>query len=337
MTNANPVKWGILSTANIGWAKVVPAMQQASNIKVVAVGSRDYEKAQAMALDLKIAKAYGSYDALLADPEIEAIYNPLPNHLHVPLTLRALAAGKHVLCEKPMALNAIEASLLLDVQKASGKLVAEAFMVRHHPQWQRARALVQGGEIGEVRAIQTAFSYFNNDPANVRNQADIGGGGMYDIGCYAITTARYIFDAEPDRIIGLVANDPTFGTDRLASALAEFPGQRHLTFSVSTQAVPYQRVQIFGTKGRIEVQIPFNAPPNAQTKIFIDNGSDLAGGGIHTEVLPACDQYTLQGEVFSKAVRGEQPLEYGLEDAIHNMRILDAIFLSVKTGKFETP
>jgi predicted dehydrogenase len=334
---SHKVNWGVLSTANIGWAKVIPAMQKAAHVNIVAVGSRDLSKAEAMAKDLGIARAYGSYEALLADPEIDAVYNPLPNHLHVPLTLAALEAGKHVLCEKPMALTAMEAGLLREATQHSGKLVSEAFMVRHHPQWQRARALVNSGVIGEVRAIQTFFSYFNTDPANVRNQADIGGGGLYDIGCYAITTARYIFGAEPERVIAMTENDPNFGTDRLTSGLADFGAGRHLTFTVSTQLVPYQRVQICGTKGRIEVQIPFNAPANGETRIFIDSGADLAGGGITSETLPACDQYTVQGEAFSRAVLGQVPLEYGLEDAILNMRIIDAFFRSTHSNHWEKP
>jgi len=330
------VNWGVISTANIGWKKVIPAMIKGNNINIMAVASRDMAKAREMAQDLGIDRAYGSYEALLADPDIDAVYNPLPNHLHVPLTLAALEAGKHVLCEKPIALTAMEAARLREAVHKSGKLVAEAFMVRHHPQWQRARALVNSCAIGEVRAIQTFFSYFNTDPANVRNQADIGGGGLYDIGCYAITTARYIFGREPERVIATTENDPDFRTDRLTSGLADFGG-RHLTFTVSTQLVPYQRVQICGTKGRIEVQIPFNAPAGGETRLLIDTGADLAGSSSTTEILPACDQYTLQGEAFSRAVLGQAKLDYGLEDAILNMRIIDALFRSTHSNHWEKP
>lgn len=331
------VNWGVLSTANIGWAKVVPAMQKAAHVHIAAVGSRELASAQAMTQDLNIAKAYGSYEALLADPDIEAIYNPLPNHLHVPLTLAALEAGKHVLCEKPMALNAKEAGLLREAVQKSGKLVAEAFMVRHHPQWHRARHLAQNGAIGEVRAIQTFFSYFNNDPANVRNQSDIGGGGLYDIGCYAITTARYIFGGEPERVIALMEHDPDFGTDRVTSGMMDFGAGRHLTFTVSTQLAAYQRVQIVGTQGRIEVQIPFNAPKDAETRLLVDDCSDLAGGGIKVETIAACDQYTLQGEAFSLAILGIGPFEHGVQDAILNMRIIDALFRSTHSNHWEKP
>lgn len=334
---SKPVNWGIISTARIGWEKVIPAMQKADNVNIAAIASRNLDSAKTLAARLGIAKAYGSYEDLLADPEIEAVYNPLPNHLHVPLSLAALRAGKHVLCEKPLALNAAQAGELREAQAQSGKLLAEAFMVRHHPQWRRAREIVQSGALGEIRAIQTFFSYFNNDPANVRNQADIGGGGLYDVGCYAIVTARFIFGAEPERCIGLFENDPVFGTDRLASGLAEFSGGRHLTFTTSTQLVPYQRVQICGTKGRLEVKVPFNTEAGSTTTLLIDDGTDLTGGNIRSQVLPSCDQYGLQGEAFSAAVRSGQALEYGLDDAIANMRVIDALFRSRHSGHWEKP
>lgn len=325
------VSWGVLSTALIGRQKVIPAMQQGSVSKIDAIASRDLATAQRVATDMGIAKAYGSYEDLLADPTIDAIYNPLPNHLHVPLTIKALEAGKHVLCEKPFALTAAEAEQVIAARDRSGKLVAEAFMVRQHPQWQRVRELVRSGRIGTVRAVQTAFTYHNTDPNNVRNRADIGGGGIYDIGCYAITTARYVFGAEPERVVSTLERDPSFGTDRLASAIMVFPGGAQVTFVCSTQLAPYQRVQILGTTGRIEVEIPFNAPQNEATRLFIDDASSLRGAGIGIETFPNSDQYTLQGDAFSRAILGEQPLEYGLEDALCNMRIIDALFESAKT------
>jgi predicted dehydrogenase len=331
------VRWGVLSTAKIAREHVVPAMKAGDLTDVVAIGSRDEQRAREAARQLGIPKAYGSYEALLADPDIDAVYNPLPNHLHVPLTLKALAAGKHVLCEKPIALDAEEARRLKDARKESGLIVAEAFMVRHHPQWQRAREIVRGGRLGEVRAIQTTFSYHLTDPENIRNQAAIGGGGLYDIGCYAINTARYVFGSEPERVIGLFDIDPVMATDRLMSGLAEFPGHRHLAFACATQLVPSQRVQILGTQGRLEIAIPFNAPAGAAATIFVDDGRDLSGGGWETITLPACNQYTLQGDAFSRAVLGQQSLEWDLEDAILNMRVIDAFFRSARSGKWERP
>jgi predicted dehydrogenase len=331
------VAWGVLSTANIGTSKVIPGMQKGALSRIDAIASRDLARARRVAGELGIAKAYGSYEALLADPDIEAVYIPLPNHLHVPWSVRALEAGKHVLCEKPVALNAEQGRQLVAARERSGKLVAEAFMVRHHPQWQRARELARSGRIGEVRAIQTFFTYFLTDAGNVRNQADIGGGGLMDIGCYAIATARYIFGAEPLRVAGLVERDPTLRIDRLSSALMEFPGNRHLTFTCSTQAADCQRVVVVGSKGRIEVLVPFNQPPDRPSQIVIDDGRDLFGGGAVTEAFAPCDQYTLQGDRFSRAIRGEAAWEFPIEDAILNMRVIDATFRAAERGTWEKP
>ena len=331
------VRWGVLSTAQIARNHVIPAMKAGAFTEVVAIASRDEERAREAAVDLGIPKAHGSYEALLADPDIDAIYNPLPNHMHAPLTIAALEAGKHVLCEKPIALSAEETRQIEVAQKKSGLLVGEAFMVRFHPQWRRVREIVRSGRLGEVRAIQTIFSYFLTDPTNIRNQADIGGGGLYDIGCYAINTARFVFDAEPERVIGLFDMDPHMGTDRLSSGLAEFSGHRHLTFTCATQLVPCQHVQILGTQGRIEIQIPFNAPAGMEAVIVIDDGRDLSGSGRETIKIPAYDQYTLQGDAFSQAVLGMEPLEWGLADAVSNMRVIDALFRSAATGTWERP
>src|SRR5438270_5595218 len=254
------VRWGVLSTADIGTGQVIPAMQQGTYCEIAAIASRSPEKAKTAAAQLGIPKAYGTYEELLADPEIEAIYNPLPNHMHVEWTARAARAGKHVLCEKPIALTAKDAEVLLAAQKESGKIISEAFMVRSHPQWQQARAWITEGRIGELLSVQTAFSYFNRDAANIRNRKDAGGGALYDIGCYAVNTSRYLFGREPKRAIALIERDPDFGTDRLSSGMLDFGGA-HLTFTCGTQVVPYQRVNAFGTKGRIEIEIPFNAPP----------------------------------------------------------------------------
>jgi predicted dehydrogenase len=331
------VNWGILSTANIGVAKVVPAMLNGSVARVTAIASRTEAQARTAADALGIAKAYGSYEALLADPEIDAIYNPLPNHLHVPWTIKALEAGKHVLCEKPIGLTAADAEALIAVRDASGRQLAEAFMVRHHPQWKRARERVEAGDLGEVRAISTVFSYFNADAGNIRNIADIGGGGLLDIGCYAVSTARYIFGGEPEKVIGLVERDPRFGTDRLASGILAFSDHRRLTFTCSTQLVPYQRVQILGTKARLEIEIPFNAPPDKPCRILFDTGSDLGGAGIEVETFPIVDQYTLQGDAFSRVILGEEALEFGIEDGIANMRVLDALVASDSSGGWVAP
>ncbi len=326
------VVWGVLSTAKIGWEKVIPAMLKSEHCELRAIGSRSLEKGRALADKLGIPKAYGSYEALLADPEIEAIYNPLPNHEHVPLTLAAARAGKHVLCEKPVALNANEAAQLREV--AGNVHIMEAFMVRFHPQWLMVRDRVRAGALGDLRAVQAYFSYFNRDPANVRNQVDIGGGALYDIGCYPIVAGRFLFGTEPQRVIALVDRDPEFKTDRMVSALVDFGEGRRLDFTVSTQSVPYQRVQVCGTAKRMEVHIPFNAPLGGSTKVFTDDGSKLDGGSMTEEVIPACDMYTLEIDAFSQAVRGAIALPYGVEDAICNMRVIDALFASEKSGSW---
>jgi predicted dehydrogenase len=330
MSTDKKVRWGILSTANIGIEKVIPGIMKSPHSEVVAIASRDLDRAKAAAQQLGIPRAHGSYEALFADPEIDAIYNPLPNHLHVPMTVAAAKAGKHVLCEKPIALNAKDAEALRECPP--DRLVLEAFMVRFHPQWLRAREIIRSGELGEVRVVRAMFSYFNADPNNVRNIADIGGGGILDIGCYPIVGARFLFEDEPKRVVSMVERDPNFKTDILATIIADFGGGRRLDFTCSTQLVGQQKVEVLGTKGRLEIVIPFNAPADSRTAIIIDTGAPFDGTLARREILPACDQYTEQAEAFALAVLGRQSLPYGIEDAIQNMRILDAVFASEKSG-----
>lgn len=329
------IKWGVLGCAGIAAKAVIPAIQSSRSGCVAAIASRDAEKASAMATRFGIEKSYGSYEDLLSDPDIDAIYNPLPNHLHVPMTIKALEHGKPVLCEKPIALNAAQASELAEAQKAANLPVAEAFMVRHHPQWKKARAMVAEGRLGDVRAIQTIFAYYLDDPKNVRNQADIGGGGLFDVGCYAINTARFLFDAEPLRAIALMEKDPVFGTDRLTSGLLAFPDGRQLAFTCSTQLSLTQKVTVLGTRGRLEIPIPFNAPADQQTMLIFDDGRDLAGGGRQEIVIEPVDQYREQVDAFAEAVLSGTPLETGLEDAIANMKAIDALFRSATSGRWE--
>ncbi|MDB5622213.1 MAG: Gfo/Idh/MocA family oxidoreductase [Devosia sp.] len=324
------IRWGILSTANIGMEKVTPGIMASAHSEVTAIASRDLGKAQAAAAKLGIPKAYGSYEELFADPEIDAIYNPLPNHLHVPMTVAAAKAGKHVLCEKPIALSAADAEHLRECPP--DRIVLEAFMIRFHPQWLRAREIIRSGELGEVRAINAVFTYFNDDAGNVRNQAEIGGGGIMDIGCYPVTAARFLFESEPKRVVAMVERDPQFGTDRLASVLADFGDGRQLNFVCSTQAAGEQSVQVLGTKAKLDIIIPFNAPANERTAITVDTGAPFDGSLARREILPACDQYTEQAEAFALAVLGEKPLPWGIEDAISSMKVLDAIFASEKSG-----
>lgn len=334
-TRGDKVRWGIISTAAIGVEKVIPGMLKSRQLEVRAIASRSLASARKAARKLGIPVAYGSYAELYDDPEIDAVYNPLPNPMHVPETLAAAAKGKHVLCEKPIAMNAREAAKL---KSAPGNiLIAEAFMVRHHPQWQRARAMVREGRLGTVTAMQSLFSYYNVDPANIRNIAAMGGGATYDIGCYPTVVARYIFGSEPVRVAALAARDPEFGTDRLTSALIDFGAGRHLTFTVGTQLTPYQRVNIVGDKGRLEVEIPFNAPLGERTTLYFDNGKKLADQSARAITLAKADQYQLQAEAFGRAIRGEERMEFGVDDAILQARVLDAIFRAARSGRWEKP
>lgn len=329
-----PVVWGVLGTARIGLNKVIPAMQRSGIVELRAIASRSQAAAEAAAQRLGIPHAHEGYEALLADPAIEAIYNPLPNHLHVPLTLAAARAGKHVLCEKPIALDASEARQLQAC--ATRVRIAEAFMVRHHPQWARVRELANEGRIGTPRVIQAAFSFFNDDPADIRNQPSIGGGALYDIGCYAVVAGRHVFGAEPLRAVALFDRDPALGVDRTTSGLLDFGAGRQLSFSVSTQCCSHQRVTVLGTRGRIELEIPFNAPQGATSRIRVDSTGALDGSGIAVETLPQVDQYQLMVEDFSRAVRAEPAAFWGVDDAILQMAVIDALRRSETTDAWET-
>ncbi len=314
------IRWGVLSTARIGVQKVIPAMQKGKICEIAAISSRDFEKAGKTAEKLNISKAYGSYDELLDDPEIDAIYNPMPNHLHVPWSIKAIEAGKHVLCEKPIALSAEEARQLADAAKARPDLkVMEAFMYRHHPQWREAKALVDRGEIGDLRTIHSHFSYFNDDPNNVRNMPEIGGGGLLDIGCYSISLSRFIFGREPKNVFAKMEFDPRFHTDILASGVLDF-GPGTSIFSCSTQLGYHQSAVIFGTTGSIQIEIPFNPPFDKPTRIFVRRGDE-----IEEKTFPVCNQFTIQGNLFSRAILEDRDVPTPLTDAVANMKVIDAV------------
>jgi predicted dehydrogenase len=318
------VRWGVLGAANIALKKVIPAMQRGEWSRVTGIASRDPSRAAAAAEALGIASAHGSYDELLDDPAIEAVYIPLPNHLHVPWAIRAAEHGKHVLCEKPIALSASEAETLLAARDRYGVLIQEAFMIRAHPQWITAVEMARNGTLGKVQSVIGYFSYHNVDPANVRNVAGMGGGGLLDIGCYLIHAARWVLDREPLGVSSLVNVDPSLGIDRLTSMLLDF-GEAHAIATCGTQMVPSQRVLILGDKGRLEIEIPFNAPPDRPCRIFVDDGAVPGEGGRRTIEFPVCDQYTLQGDAFSSAIRGRSSQLLSLEDSVANMRTLDAV------------
>ena len=334
--DVTPVRWGVLGAANIAVAKVIPAMMRSARSRVVAIASRDEAKARAAAKTLGIPRAYGSYEALLADPEIEAVYNPLPNHLHVPWSIRAAESGKHVLCEKPIALSAAQAAELRDARDRTGVLVGEAFMVRTHPQWLEVKRLADSGTIGPLRLVSGHFSYYRRDPLDIRSRPEYGGGALMDIGCYPVTISRWMFGAEPTEVIAQIERDPELGVDRLASALMRFPAGQ-ATFACSGQLVPFQRMELFGTRGRIEIEIPFNAPPDRACRIFVDDGSALGGLSARAIELPVVDQYALQADAFSDAIRGRGAVPVTVDDGVANMAVIDALFRSADSGRWEPP
>jgi predicted dehydrogenase len=327
---------GVLSTAKIAREKVIPPMQRAARCEVVAIASRDLALGAEVADRLGIARAYGSYEELLADPEIDAVYNPLPNQLHVPWTIRAAEAGKHVLCEKPIGLDAAEAAQLIAVRDRTGVRIQEAFMVRTHPQWLRARELVQGGRIGELQAIHGHFSYHLVDPANIRNLAGPGGGGLLDIGCYPITTSRFVTGLEPRRVTALIARDPALDVDRLGSALLDFD-RVQCSFTYATQMVPRQTMQFLGTAARLEVEIPFNAPVDRPCRLLVHDGPSPGLEVTETIELPVCDQYGVMADAFAASIQDGTPQPVPLEDSLANMRVIDAVRRAAEHGTWETP
>jgi predicted dehydrogenase len=334
MNKNKKVTWGVLGVANIAMKKVLPAMQRGEWCQIAAIASRDLKKAEQAAEQLGIGKAFGSYEELLADPEIEAIYNPLPNHLHVPWSIKAAEAGKHVLCEKPICLSVPEALSLLRARERTGIKIQEAFMIRTHPQWCKVVELVRMGRIGTVRAVTGFFSYLNRDPKNIRNVVEYGGGALMDIGCYLSHISRLVFGEEPTRVLGLIEKDPEMLTDTLASGILHFPSGQCI-FTCGTQIARHQRVQIIGTRGRIEVPIPLNPPPDQPSRIIIDEGDDLAGRDAQILEFAVCDQFTIQGDLFSRSIREGTEQAVPLEDSVRNIKVLAALFRSAETGGWE--
>ena len=332
MSAGDDLRWGILSTANIGMKKVIPGIKKAARCEVVALASRDTEQARAAAERLGIPEAHGSYEDLLADPDVDAVYIPLPNHLHAEWTIAAARAGKHVLCEKPLAMNAVEAQTMVDACSSSGVRLMEAFMYRLHPSWEAVREVVASGRIGRLRAVQSWFSYFNDDPANIRNIAEFGGGALMDVGCYSVNLSRMLLGGEPDRIEAWVTRDPESRVDVLTSAILGF-GDDVATFTCSTRTEPDQRVHVYGTQGRISLGIPFNIPPDLPTEVFVTSGGDPpVSPATETLTFEPADQYTIQAERFARAVLDDEPVPIPPEDAVANMRVIGAIFEACERG-----
>lgn len=325
----NKVRWGILSTAKIAIKDVIPAMQQGEYCEVVAIASRNRDKAEKTADELGIQEAFGSYEELLEDEDVNAIYNPLPNHLHVNWSIKALQAGKHVLCEKPVALSHVEAQqLLFEARKYPRLKIMEAFMYRHHPRWIKIRELVQSGAIGKLKTVRSFFSYYNDDPQNIRNKPEMGGGSLMDIGCYCISVPRYLFGEEPVRVLGSMEMDPELNIERLTSAILSFPSGS-ATFTSATQLARHQSVSVFGTEGKLEIPMPFNPPTDVSTVIRLEKNGEKKELSIDP-----CNQYTIQGDLFSKAILEDTAVPTELEDAVANMKVIDALKQSNKAGSW---
>ncbi len=330
------IRWGILGGAKIAVKDVIPAMKSAKNCEIVAIASRDFAKAKQIADELNIPRFYGSYDDLLNDSEVDAVYIPLPNHLHAEWTIKSAQAGKHVLCEKPIGMNAAEVRQMIEVRDKFGVKIQEAFMVRTHLTWLAVREIVKSGKIGDLQSITMFFSYANFDKSNIRNRLEMGGGALMDIGCYCINLSRFIFDEEPIRVSGLIERDSQTNIDKLTSAMLQFP-TGHATFTCSTQVVPYQKMQVLGTNGRIEIEIPVNFPPDKPTRIFIDDGLNLYGENVEKIEFEAANKFTIQGDLFSQAILENSDQAISLEDSFANMAVIDAVFRSAETGNCEVP
>jgi predicted dehydrogenase len=324
--NGTALRWGILSTANIATQKVIPGMKKAARCDVVAIASRDAVSAEAAAERLAIPRAHGSYEALLADPDVDAVYIPLPNHLHAEWTIAAARAGKHVLCEKPLAMTAADAELMVEACRAEGVRLMEAFMYRLHPSWLAVQELIAGGRIGRLTAVQSWFSYYNDDPANIRNIREAGGGALYDIGCYSVNLSRLLFGAEPTGVHGSVIRDPASGVDIVASGILEFP-TGVATFTCSTRTETDQRVHVYGTEGRISIGIPFNIPPDRPTQVFLTQGGEPpVNPATETLTFETADPYTVEAERFAAAILDDLPTPVPPEDGVANLRVIERLF-----------
>ncbi|WP_445680797.1 Gfo/Idh/MocA family protein [Radicibacter daui] len=328
-------RWGILGAARIAERAFIPAVRAGREGEVVAVAARSGERARSYARQHGITRSHEGYEALLADPEVDGVYIPLPNDVHVRLAIAALEAGKHVLVEKPVGLNAGEVEKLIAARDATGKLALDGLMVRHHPQWQKARALIRDGRIGALKSVQAAFSFGRVSPEDYRLDASKGGGALLDIGIYCITAARYFFGEEPEAVIGQLARGP-LGADHAFDGMMRFSGGRQASFTTAIDRVNYQRVHAFGETGHIQIAMPFNAPNGGLTRLYVSDGDDLPGLG-EAIAIPPANQYALLVDGFARAARGQEVAPWPLEDALATARIMDAFFRSTESGKWESP
>ncbi len=326
MPSSRRLRWGVLSTAAIGRNRVIPAIQSAPHCEVVAIASRDPSAGARAAAELGIPTTHGSYEALLADPQVEAVYIPLPNHLHATWAIAAAEAGKHVLCEKPLAMSVAEAERMIAAADVAGVRLMEAFMYRLHPSWLAVRDLVASGRIGRLTAVQSWFSFYNDDPTNIRNIAEAGGGALYDIGCYCINLSRMLFDREPTRVSGSVLRDPATGIDVVSSGILEFEDAL-ASFTCSIRAEDDQRVDIYGSSGRISIEIPFNIPPDLPTRVFVTAGGDPPVAPLsETLTFDPADPYAVEADAFALAILDGTPIPVPPSDAVGNLAVIERLF-----------
>jgi len=327
------IKWGIISTAKIAETALIPAINKSKNSELVAIASRNKDKAAKFAKKNKVKKFYGSYNKLYKDKDIDVIYNPLPNHLHVNSTVKAINNNKHVLLEKPITLKSKEVNIIKNAANKKKRIVKEAFMVRHHPQWQWIKKYIKANKIGKVNAMSILFSYRNLDPKNIRNIKNFGGGGLYDIGCYAVVISRYLLDKEPKKVICEANFDKKFKTDNLVSAILDFNGV-YSNFMISTCSTVSQQVLILGSNKTICVENPFNAKSEKETTVVVYKGNSIYRKENIIKTFPKVDQYEKQVTNFSNHILKNSPIDYNLNDAQNNIKVIESLFKSIRSKKW---
>lgn len=324
------IRFGVLGVSNHFYKRIALPLNETDNCEVYAIASREVSKAKVAGEEFGIPVSDLNYEELINHDEVDAIYIPQPNHLHAEWTIKALEAGKPVLCEKPLAMDAQEANQMADVSKRLNIPLMEGFMYRFHPLWQHIRNLIRTNQIGQINSVHTIFTYNNPSSSNIRNIKEFGGGALMDIGCYAISVPRFLFGSEPDKVMATMEEHPEFGTDMHTTALMQF-GSANASFFVSTASEPFQKVEIIGTAGTITVHVPFNTYVDTPSTITVSTGQ-----GAREVEFPICDPYGLMFDAFSSALIDQKPVPVPIEDAINNMKVIDAVVKSAKSGKWET-
>ncbi|SMO60694.1 Predicted dehydrogenase [Saccharicrinis carchari] len=325
----NRLKIGVLSVSNHLLKRIVLPLKNTKYCKIYGIASRNPKKAEAFAQKFDIEKVYADYQELIEDPIIDFVYIPLPNHLHLEWVVKAAEAGKHILCEKPIALNAQEAMQCIEAAQKNKVQLMEAFMYKFHPLWIYAKEVITTNQIGRIMYIHTSFAYHNPAPDNIRNIKEFGGGALMDIGCYAISSSRFLLDAEPQRVMAIHQQHPEFKTDTLGSAIMDYDG-RHASYTVSTLSQANQGVDIVGSSGRIRIPVPFNTYVDTPSEIIINTAQ-----GERSVSFAVCDQYGLMFDAFSECLIKKMPLPIEPTDVLNNMKVIDAVFKSAQSQQWE--